>query len=64
MKFGDDWTGLFIRGDEAFGMAQDITLLVEWYNKLPKELKNFNVYMAINNLLNYGNMIRNEVVEK
>ena len=28
VKFGDDWTGVFIRGDNAFGYAQSLRALV------------------------------------
>ena len=27
MKFGDDWTGVFIRGDRAFGLASILETL-------------------------------------
>jgi hypothetical protein len=28
VKFGDDWTGVFIRGDNAFGMAMGLRALL------------------------------------
>jgi hypothetical protein len=29
MKFGDDWTGVFIRGDNAFGVFRDLRDVIE-----------------------------------
>lgn len=32
MKFGDDWRGIFIRGDDAFGYAQHLRRIVKLGN--------------------------------
>lgn len=32
LKFGDDWCGVFIRGDNAFGHALDIELVLSEIN--------------------------------
>jgi len=29
VQFGDDWPGIFLRGDSAFGMASTINSLIE-----------------------------------
>lgn len=37
VQFGDDWPGLFIRGDNAFYYAMNIRTLAAWYEKLQRE---------------------------
>ena len=32
LRFGDDWPGIFIRGDEALGMADRLNLGIELGN--------------------------------
>lgn len=39
LKFENDWTGLFIRGDEAFALSMDLESIL---NKLDDD--NLNIY--------------------
>ena len=32
LKIGDDWTGVFIRGDEAMGMADELEMICKRYD--------------------------------
>lgn len=65
VQFGDDWTGLFIRGDNAMALALDIKQVREWYDKLPEEeRKKAGLRMAINGLAGYEKLILEEVIEK
>lgn len=66
VQFGDDWPGLFLRGDESFALAMNINTIVEWYRSLPEEVKKNNamVWMAIESLDGYKKLIHEEVVVK
>lgn len=35
VQFGDDWPGIFIRGDNAFGMAMSLKAVREALKNLP-----------------------------
>ena len=37
VQFGNDWPGLFIRGDNAGWLAFNIGLIQEWFAGLPDE---------------------------
>lgn len=64
-RFGSDYTGLFIRGDDSFALAMEVITINRWYEKLPEEhKKDFQVRLAIRNLVGYEKLIREEVVEK
>lgn len=41
IQFGDDWPGIFIRGDNCFGYWLNLEILV---NKIKKEMKLDNVH--------------------
>lgn len=67
-QFGDDWTGLFIRGDDAFGLALEIKQLREWYAELSNEDKKSPFIqrfpaMCLRSISNYEKIIFEEVVE-
>lgn len=57
VRFGDDWPGLFIRGDDAMDAMADIRTVVGL--ALP-QLPNENAG-AVGRLLDLGRLIRNEV---
>lgn len=64
-QFGDDWPGLFIRGDDAFALSLDIMTVRKWYEQLPEEVrKGSGVGMAIRGLADYEKLIQEEVVVK
>ncbi len=65
IRFGRGWTGLFVRGDDAFALAMDIKWIREVYERLPKEQRmQIGLQMAINHLSGYEKIILEEVVEK
>ncbi len=39
VQFGNDWPGLFLRGDDAFGIAMTIATLDRFLLKIPDQLK-------------------------
>jgi hypothetical protein len=39
VQFGDDWPGLFLRGDDAFELAQNLNALGKFLNDIPDQLK-------------------------
>ena len=61
VKFGDDWAGLFIRGDNAINLRQRICDLIEY---LPQEevLKNATLGNAIYELKEIADIIGNDVI--
>lgn len=63
VQFGDDWPGLFIRGDNAFALAINVQALLEWYNELPEHVKGeFMVSQAINGLQSFQRIIMGDVI--
>lgn len=38
IRFGDDWPGLFVRGDDCMGLVASLSALDSWLKTLPKEL--------------------------
>ncbi len=65
VQFGDDWPGLFLRGDDAFAMALDIKAISDWFESLPEDTKKnaFGVWVAVRNLDGYRKTILEEVVK-
>lgn len=39
VQFGDDWPGLFLRGDEAFDIAQRLDAVGKFLNNISDKLK-------------------------
>lgn len=37
VEFGNDWPGLFVRGDDAFGLAMSVTAVEDFVRSLPGE---------------------------
>lgn len=65
VQFGEDWPGLFIRGDNAFAFALDIQALLEWWNGLSEGLRQdagFQVSQAIRSLQSFQRTITGDVV--
>lgn len=49
VKFGDDWTGLFIRGDDCIRMMQSLEYMLSRVNADPNsiEFKIYNSYLEM-----------------
>lgn len=47
MRFGDDWTGIFIRGDNAFYFAHQLRAILELIEEHAKE-HNFDGFVQAN----------------
>jgi hypothetical protein len=63
VQFGEDWPGLFIRGDNAFALAINVQALLEWYNELPEHVKGeFMVSQAISGLRSFQQIIMGDVI--
>lgn len=63
VQFGEDWPGLFIRGDNAFALAINIQALLEWYQELPEHAKGeFMVTQAIEGLRGFQRIITGDVI--
>ena len=63
VQFGEDWPGLFIRGDNAFALAINVQALLEWYDGLPEHVKGeFMVSQAINGLRSFQQIIMGDVI--
>ncbi len=50
MKFGDDWRGIFIRGDDAFGHYLSLSVIVKLIEKLPPNLVDVELVCAMMDL--------------
>jgi hypothetical protein len=60
VRFGNDWTGLFIRGDEAFGFMLQIRQVVGILADHPDA----EVSNALSLLSYYADMIDEQVIER
>jgi hypothetical protein len=58
VQFGDDWPGLFIRGDNAYYLIMWIRQLAERLAQHPDR----NVAEALRQLLGYADMIEQDVI--
>ncbi|GEM_PF-4011619 len=63
VQFGDDWNGLFIRGDNAIGLRGSILTLLEYLNQYHPE-KDLLLKFAINELRYYAEIIDSDVDER
>lgn len=50
MQFGEDWPGVFIRGDHAMHYASHLRMLLDGTIK-PEEVKNFSNAVGLHGLL-------------
>jgi hypothetical protein len=60
VQFGDDWPGLFLRGDEAIHLSFLVNSLIQSLSEDQKRLMQFEVNY-LNSLIS---LIQNEVVVK
>jgi hypothetical protein len=61
VKFGEDWAGLFIRGDNAINLRQGILNLIEYLS--PEEVqKNSTLGNAVYDLKEIADIIGNDVI--
>ncbi len=51
MKFGSDWTGVFIRGDDAFGYAMMLERLLKLSEERPEYVDTQIMQLALRGLL-------------
>jgi hypothetical protein len=62
IRFGDDWPGLFLRGDDAFMHASSIQIVVrELVKRYGKENVPLDMLIAIKELAGLADTIRGEV---
>lgn len=67
IQFGEDWTGLFIRGDNAFALAEDLELIL---SKLPVKNRadpsfnaiDFQLSLAVGSINSIIQTIRTDVI--
>lgn len=58
-----DWNGLFLRGDNSFGLALSIQTVVKAFNELSKDKPlDMMVYMALKDIAGLADLIHEEVV--
>lgn len=66
VQFGEDWPGLFIRGDNAMGIALHIDTISAFLNAIPDQLKvelgGLQLAMAVSSLKSIRNTIMTDVV--
>ena len=69
VQFGNDWPGLFIRGDSAFFLAHDISAMLEYFgldkdidNVIENTGMNINVVLALTRLKGLEEIIKEDVV--
>lgn len=63
VQFGDDWPGLFIRGDSAFGLAMSIHEVLSYFEAY-KPAGSEDIYFALSSLRYLHETILNDVVVK
>jgi hypothetical protein len=59
VQFGDDWPGLFIRGDNAFALALAVKRLQKHFEDKPPD--NLDVMLAMSELNGLFDIIRDDV---
>lgn len=66
VQFGNDWPGLFLRGDDAFALAMHIKQLGVFLNSIPDKIKvedgGAELALAYMRLRNLQEMILEDVV--
>lgn len=62
VRFGDDWNGLFIRGDSAFYLSSSIKTVLGAL-KAEQPTKGIDLLTAVDNLSSIANLIDKDVVE-
>jgi hypothetical protein len=66
IQFGDDWPGLFIRGDEAFALAMDLDALFKHFEDKPvlneRGVVDVMFHLMIGRLKYLRDTIKNDVV--
>lgn len=60
VQFGNDWPGLFIRGDDAFSLFLKIKILREFIQNLPE--KTIEIELALDELMGLYNTIQKDVI--
>lgn len=63
LRINNDWPGLFLRGDDAFGLIQNINALEAYYTK-DTNTKPLEVMLAIQALFDIRSTIQKDVVAK
>lgn len=61
IQFGEDWPGLFLRGDNAFGLAMEIGTLEAYFKLVAPPSPEYSFMM--NGLSNLRNTILKDVVK-
>jgi hypothetical protein len=67
VQFGNDWPGLFIRGDDCFGLANAISEVARFLNSLPDAAKvqsGLPLAFAWDQILGIRETIQQEVIQK
>ena len=62
VQFGNDWPGLFIRGDNAGWLAFNIGLIQEWFAGLPEEHRESIGWGAMNELTQLADLVNGNVI--
>lgn len=63
IKFGDDWPGLFLRGDDAFAHSLNINTVWQHLKRIyEKQNMPFDLYLAMLQLAGVSDDIQGEVV--
>ena len=67
IKFGEDWPGLFVRGDEAMGIVVAVKYLSNFFEAIPREEYNKNenlleLLSKLNKLQEIKDIIMNDVI--
>lgn len=60
VQFGNDWPGLFVRGDDAFGVAMDIDAILACLT----EEQRTEQFFAVGGLREFVSLIRERVIVK
>lgn len=63
IQFGEDWPGLFLRGDNAFAHAMNIHEILSWF-EVHKPAGMEDIYLALSSLKGFHESIMNDVVVK
>ena len=68
VQFGEDWPGLFLRGDDAFGFVRNFESIENFLLTIPDELKvklgGLELAIAFGQMKNICELIKNDVVCK
>jgi hypothetical protein len=65
VQFGNDWPGLFVRGDEAFDLTLQIEAIERFVNSLPDKVQTeagMDMHLALATLKDLAETIRTDVI--